>query len=245
MQKKLRVPPILILILALCSHLCAQQTSTIHVNKPLITIFGPNAQGMTYITGIPNAIQSDRPFTTRVLNLDTNQQTAVIVNEDGSFNVEIAAAAGQRVRILARNDQRRQSYGTFTVPAAQPADPNPPTDQPQQPQNQIPTPIEPTAPLAPMEPIQPVQPTAAANDQPGRMTVTIIVIDSYTGQVLAADTTSGLARTNSTAPDDKQQAAQQILQRCLSVAQNQMRPLSAQTPPSAQSADTPAAPSNQ
>jgi len=90
---------------------------SIKVHKPFITVSSPNDEGMVIVVGRGGAVEYIGSATVRLIRLSDNYKIPVTLGENGSFEAEILAKAGEKIRVLARS-QGRRSYGTFTVPAS-------------------------------------------------------------------------------------------------------------------------------
>ena len=105
----------------------AQQAveSRVKVHKHLIQVSAPDRQNRVHVSGRAGAIESTSAVQVQLVNLATNSQVPLAIAPDGSFNGTIAAQVNQKVRIVARNVEKKRSIGTFPVPAAATVDPAP------------------------------------------------------------------------------------------------------------------------
>jgi len=89
----------------------------IKVHKPFITVSSPNEEGIVTVVGRGGAVEYIGSATVQLIRLSDNYKIPVNLGEDGSFEAEISAKVGEKIRVLARSQEGRRSYGTFTVPA--------------------------------------------------------------------------------------------------------------------------------
>jgi len=112
-------------VLVLSSGVLAADEAKIKVHKNFITVGEPDAKGFVKVSGKAGAIETTSPAVAWLIRVAAKEKVSLAVNEDGSFEGSIAAKAGEKVRVQAKNQQKKQSYGTFTVPgkpAAAPAE---------------------------------------------------------------------------------------------------------------------------
>jgi len=94
-----------------------QPPNKVKVHKDLISIAPPDQNGLVLVTGQPGAIEATSNANLRIVNLTTKLIVTSLPNKDGSFQARISAAPVDQVRVYARNQQGKRSYGTFSVPA--------------------------------------------------------------------------------------------------------------------------------
>ena len=97
---------------------CVLSAPRVKVHKQLIRVVAPNEKGVVHVLGLAGAIESTSTVRLEIRNLTQKNRRPVKVLADGSFSAPIAANPGDQVRVLARNTERKRSYGTFTVPDA-------------------------------------------------------------------------------------------------------------------------------
>jgi len=206
--RKTHLQGLAVLLSVLLMHLGARPTQAqgrVKVNKDLITVSPPDADGTVMLRGGPGAIANPGNVMLRVENLATEQRVGVALHADGSFSVEVTANAGERVRVLARKRGGNQSIGTFVVPG--------PLESP----TSVPLPpTESAIPPADPEILSPPSGLGASRDDRARLAVVLVVLDSDTGQILGSEYVAGptRARFRVTALDG---IAQQIIERCRAV----------------------------
>lgn len=201
-QRRSRV--VLLTLLSLCTCAAYQEAAgaqAVKVHKHLISVMPPDEAGIVQVHGEPGAIASDEPVSLHIENVADGQKVIVQAYEDGAFSGGIAADAGQKVRVVARNRQGR-SIGTFMVPlwtaqSRQVESKEPPAEQPQPP------------------PADPMGPT--------RVAVIVVVVDTDTGEVLAAERIAGEARRFPRTPGNLTAYAQSLVRRCLSAVRQELR----------------------
>jgi|GEM_PF-4491868 len=89
----------------------------IKVHKAKVAISAPNEAGIVVLRGAAGAVTSSSVVRLKVTNLTTDRETTVALAADGSFEALILARPGDKLRAVARNDEKKRSQGTFTVPA--------------------------------------------------------------------------------------------------------------------------------
>ncbi len=175
------------------ASLQAAGESRVKVHKELIAISGPDGEGRVHLTGQPGAIESTSAVEVLILNLSTNERAPLLIQPDGSFTEAVSVLPNQKIRILARNAEKKQSYGTFTIPAA-------PTTVEVVPV--VPTPVSPESYVQPALKTQPapglerpvvIAPTPALSGAEATLPVAVYVnvVDQRTGQLLAAQRIEG------------------------------------------------------
>ncbi|MBN1846798.1 MAG: hypothetical protein JW810_14025 [Sedimentisphaerales bacterium] len=186
----------------------------IKVHKDKITVSAPSAEGVVRIEGAAGAIESTSSVVSlTAINLSTTAKVPATAAPDGSFQVELLAAAQQRVRVEARNQEGKRSIGTFVVPALDP-------DEPAAAWKTLPVPAgEPTA--------------TAEDDSPevvdrraggGNLAVLVLVIDMGKGELLAAERVVGVPRARMKGEQLYLLAAENIIRRCVAAIQSELRP---------------------
>ena len=186
-RARLRNISLLILIVAVTAGSTAQQEQSpagLKLHKQFITVSLPDEDGLVLVHGATGAIESTGPISLRIVNLTTKAKLPMQLNPDRTFQAAVAAQPGEKIRIYARNKEGKQSYGTFTIPAAAPA-----------------TPLTVSSPIA----------TAAANPADASITVIITVIDTNNGDILASKC---IAVPTAHKPASPSQLAHRIITQC-------------------------------
>jgi hypothetical protein len=95
--------------------LFSETDSKIKLHKGKVSISNPDSIGQVTIRGQAGAVASTTPALTEIVVL----KAAGIfnVNPNGSFIAQVQAEGGDKIRIQARNESKKKSYGTFKVPA--------------------------------------------------------------------------------------------------------------------------------
>jgi hypothetical protein len=89
----------------------------VKVHKHLITVTPPDQSGVTRITGQAGAIETTSAVRVQLIDLETKSKQPLTVKADGSFTASISIKSGHKIRILARNAEKKRSQGTFTIPS--------------------------------------------------------------------------------------------------------------------------------
>jgi hypothetical protein len=105
-----------LIITAMSGAVLAADEAKIKVHKNFITVSEPDEKGFVKVTGKVGAIETTRPAVAWLVRVAAKEKVSLTVRDDGSFEGSIAAKAGEKVRVLAKNQQKKQSYATFTVP---------------------------------------------------------------------------------------------------------------------------------
>ena len=90
----------------------------VKVHKHLIEVMPPDQSGMTRITGQAGAIETTSEVRVQLIDMETKSKKQLTVQPDGSFTAAISVKSGHKIRIVARNQEKKRSQGTFTVPSA-------------------------------------------------------------------------------------------------------------------------------
>ena len=85
------------------------------VNKAFVRLFATGQEGLVIIEGADGAISSTSPVSGYVKNMTTEQRVDFVPTVEMSFSVQINAKTGDKIRVYARNDESKRSYGTFVV----------------------------------------------------------------------------------------------------------------------------------
>ena len=210
------------------AHSAAQQPVKVH--KGFITVSAPDGQGMVTVMGRAGAIESAGPVTVQLIRVADNYKIPLEIDREGGFAARVSAEGGEQIRIMARNQEGRQSYGTFKVPAgaAEPVGSEQPgataksVDGPPEQAEQTVT----VSRLKP-EPINPMPLVDKGQDQAEpetiELAVIITVVNTRSGEIIAAQRVAGPTRAR---PDQKvffDKIIEGILDRCVSVIKAEFR----------------------
>ncbi len=201
------------------SNLPVLAQSRVKVHKDLIEVYQPNEQGLITVVGQAGAIGFVGEVVARLENLTSKDKIDIPVNPDGSFRAVIAADTQDKVRVRARN-RDGSSYGTFSVATARPGV----TDNIQ---------ISPAPDIArqllkdkePLKPLVPLKPLSAGPnyDDCLGLAVIITVVDTTSGQVVAAQRIAGLSRFKVDRKESFDALVQKIIKRCINVVQSELQ----------------------
>ena len=112
----------LVFVLVVLLFLAGAVFGGVKVHKGQIIVQRPDEKGVVHVHGAAGAIQSSSPAVVYIENLTTKSKIRINVNDDGGFEASIPATSKDRVRVRARNQEGKVSYGTFDVPVGQQAD---------------------------------------------------------------------------------------------------------------------------
>ena len=205
----------------------ARGQQPIKVHKPFITVSSPDGQGMVTVVGRGGAVEHIGPVTVQLIRLIGNYKIPVNLGEDGSFEAEISAKTGEKVRVLARSQEGRRSYGTFTVPAGTPPSPTRQrlhdeinvTDQPAD-QAQAVNSIS----LSTFEPVVSdtivlqQKPLESPKNETIELAVIITVVNTNNGRIVAARRVAGPTRARPEQTDLLNAVVKNIIDKCTAVA---------------------------
>lgn len=90
----------------------------VKVHKHLIEVMPPDQSGVTRIIGRTGAIETTSAVRGQLIDMETKSKKQLTVQPDGSFTAAISVKSGHKIRIIARNQEKKRSQGTFTVPSA-------------------------------------------------------------------------------------------------------------------------------
>jgi len=182
----------------------------VKVHKDKISVTAPDGQGMVLIKGAAGAIESTGRASLQLENLSTQERIDGEMEGDGGFAVKITAAAGQKVRVWARNEEGKKSYGTFTVPgdSGETAKDKGDTTGSQN----LP------APRRPAERRLPKQAEAK------NLAVVVMVVDTGTGEVLASGRIAGVPKEGMRDEEQYALSAQRIVSKSITAAKGELQP---------------------
>jgi len=205
---------------------------SIKVHKPFITVSSPNEQGMVTVVGRGGAVEHIGPATVQLIRLSDNYKIPVTLGEDGSFEAEISAKAGEKIRVLARSREGKRSYGTFTIPTGAPPGP---TKQPSNDEINItdqttgqPQPISSVS-LSTFKPV--ASDTIGLSQKPletsetGRVELAVIitVVNTNSGRIVAARRIAGPTRALPEQTNLFNAVVKNIIDKCTAVAMAEFR----------------------
>ena len=216
---------LVVLIPFLCKPLSVHGQAKVKVHKPFVTVSVPNEQGVVQVTGAAGAVQSDGPVTVQIINLRSEEKIPVILNEDGSFSGVIAAVADDKIRILARNQKGKRSYGTFTV--------SPRTligSEGQLPvESAVKKPSEATSEKSDtkssllLSPAVEQKPAPVPKNESIELAVIITVVNTSTGEIVAAKRIAGATRAKQSQPRLLAAVIQNIIGKCSAVVNAELK----------------------
>jgi len=90
----------------------------VKVHKTLIEVMPPDQSGVTRIIGRTGDIETTSAVRGQLIDMETKSKKQLTVQPDGSFPAAISVKSGHKIRIIARNQEKKRSQGTFTVPSA-------------------------------------------------------------------------------------------------------------------------------
>jgi len=200
----------------------------IKVHKPFITVLSPDGQGMVTVVGRGGAVEHIGPATVQLIRLSDNYKIPVKLGEDGGFEAEISAKAGEKVRVLARSQEGRRSYGTFTVPAGtQPS----PTRQRLQNEINVTDQHQPVSSVS-LSTWKPVvsdtiglthKPSKSPKNETIELAVIITVVNTNNGRIVAARRIAGPTRALPEQTDIFNAIVKNIIDKCTAVATAEFR----------------------
>jgi|GEM_PF-5767103 len=204
-----RLPFLFLMVLSLS---ISSAQSAIKVHKSLITVSPPDKDGQVTVRGAAGSIRSDTAPSVKIINLSTHKTIPLPTEENGSFQVTLAAQAGQKIRIMARNQTGKLSVGTFTIPPDLGDNPAVPQQQPP-PTQQSPPPSQPPSRPVISHPIQMKNPLIRSSTlarsrlaqakQPSppptpikntHLAVIITVVNTSTNEIVAVERVTGPTR---------------------------------------------------
>jgi hypothetical protein len=201
---------------------------SIKVHKPFITVSSPNDEGMATVVGRGGAVEYIGSATAQLIRLSDNYKIPVTLGEDGSFEAEISAKVGEKIRVLARGQEGRRSYGTFTVPAGAPSGPTEQrsndeisvTDQPQPVSSVSLSTLKPAA----SDTISlPQKPSEKSKDETIELAVIITVVNTNSGRIVAARRIAGPTRARPEQTNLFNAVVKNIIDKCTAVAMAEFR----------------------
>jgi len=171
-----------------------QEESSFKVAREKIIVEAPNAAGMVKIKGSSGAIEGAGWVAVNIYNVDTGAKVTVNLNKDGSFEADLAAAAGEKVRVLARDEQGNRRYTTLTVPLGQFAAPAGPAG------------------------------AAGETVQGRGGAVVVLVIDLATGELVGSEQVAGIPQASVEGEAGWRQAVAKLARKCLEAVQGDLSP---------------------
>jgi hypothetical protein len=195
------------------------ESAAVKVHKNLISLHGPDANGMVQVTGLTGAVEfpAEDKVIVKIENLTTKNKTDAMLNPDGSFTVAVSGQPDEQIKISAANQhKKKQSYGIFSIPALLPANDN--TTSPAT-AEQNPT----TATDAPKltEPASASAPDNTTLSGKQELAVIITVIDTRTGQTISTQRVTGTVKAEAGQDGRLSNIAKRIISRCTKVVQSE------------------------
>ena len=205
---------------------------SIKVHKPFITVSSPNNEGMVTVVGRGGAVEYIDSATVQLIRLSDNYKIPVMLSEDGGFEALISAKVGEKIRVLARSQEGRRSYGTFTVPAGAPPGPikqrsNDEISVTDQPVGQ-PQPVSSVS-LSTFKPVAsdtiglPRKPSEKSKNETIELAVIITVVNIDSGQIVAARRIAGPTRARPEQMNLFNAVVKNIIDKCTAVAMAEFR----------------------
>jgi len=205
---------------------------SIKVHKPFITLSLPNDQGVVTVVGRGGAVEYIGSATVQLIRLSDNYKMPVTLGEDGSFETEISAKAGEKIRVLARSQEGRRSYGTFTVPAGAP-----PSQTEQRSNNEINITDQPADQSQPISSVSlstfkpvasdtnslPRKPSEKSKNETIELAVIITVVNINSGRIVAARRIAGPTRALPEQTNLFNAVVKNIIDKCTAVATAEFR----------------------
>jgi hypothetical protein len=181
------------------------------VHKKFISVSSVDEQGLVTVVGQAGAIESSSAVELKITNLSSNEFVYAQVNQDGSFQAQITAAATEKIQVLATNEERKKSRGTFRVPIAA-----------------APPKITPVQSIAPTL----TEPTVTDQREKGKednmkLAVVVIVIDKTSGEIITTQT-SNIPPAASLSPENEtfySQLIQKIADQCVAAIRTAWQPI--------------------
>ncbi|MCK5270641.1 MAG: hypothetical protein KAJ46_07650 [Sedimentisphaerales bacterium] len=205
---------------------------SIKVHKPFISVSSPNDEGVVTVVGRSGAVEYIGSATVQLIRLSDNYKIPVTLGEEGSFEAKISAKAGEKIRVSARSQEGRRSYGTFTVPAGAPPGPTRQhsndeisvTDQPvDQPQPVSSVSLSTLEPMASDTDRLPRKPSEKLKNETVELAVIITVVNINSGRIVAARRIAGPTRARPEQTNLFNAVVKNIIDKCTAVAMAEFR----------------------
>ncbi|MCF7958779.1 MAG: hypothetical protein K9M57_10060 [Phycisphaerae bacterium] len=209
--------------------------SRVKVHKELIHIQTSQQEGFIDATGQPGAIESTSPVIASIENISTHAKSNITIGKDGSFKTCIAATPEHKIRVWARNQEGKRSYGTFSIMIAVTR----PSKSVDTPANPISEDTPPTSPLTSLkntnvpenppiltnpDQVSVVSPPALTPFEPNspapekmNLAVIITVVNLETGQIVAAKRIAGIIQAKPSKPVSFKNVVTNIIDRCTNI----------------------------
>lgn len=221
-----------IAIVLWCCVMCGGEAfAKVKVHKGSVSVSQPDSNGMVSVIGAPGAIESTGNLRLEIQRIES---TPIKANADGSFEAEVAANAGDKLIVIAR-DGARKSVGTFRVQGGGDKEADKPIENKDNKatksanalphDNATPPPTKNT--VDPSATNVAYLPKADIAVLPGDFSIMIAVVDNKTGIVHLQRGVSAVAKDNQL--DDEEAARkkevffERVLDRCLSIARRELR----------------------
>jgi hypothetical protein len=191
----------------------------VKVHKKLISLHGPDANGMVQVTGLAGAIEfpAEDKVIVKIENLTTKNKTDAVLNPDGSFTGAISGRPAEKIKVNAANQhKKKQSYGTFSIPELLLANDN----------TTSPAAVEQNPPAAAdaaklTEPAPANEPDNSTTSGKQELAVILTVIDINTGKIISAQRVAGIVKAEPGQDGRLSSIAKRIIDRCTKVIQSE------------------------
>jgi len=220
--RRIRLAVLGMLFVAITTSGLWAEPVAVKVHKNLISLNGPDSNGMVQVTGLAGAVEfpAEDKVIVKIENLTTKNKTDAALNPDGSFTGTISGQPSEQIKVLATNrNKKKQSYGTFSIPELPPANDN--TTSPAAVEQNPPAATDASNASKLTEPA-----TANAPDNttpPGKqeLAVIITVIDTHTGQTISTQRVTGTVKAEPGQDGRLSSIAKRIISRCAKVIQSE------------------------
>jgi len=173
---------------------------------------------MVQVTGLAGAVEfpAEDKVIVKIENLTTKNKTDATLNPDGSFTGAISGRPSEKIKVYAANQhKKKQSYGTFLIPALLPANDGTAlsTDAEHEP------PATDASKLTEPAPANEPDNTTPSGKQ--ELAVIITVIDTNTGQTISSQRVTGTVKIEPGQDGRLSSIAKRIISRCAKVIQSE------------------------
>ncbi len=226
MQTGKRILPVILFLMCFLNiHARALEEPKCKVVKELIALKSSERPGFIIVVGNPGAVNSTSAVTTYIENLGTHALTRFNVTDNFGFEAAVQAAAGDQVRVYARNQEGKRSYGTFKVPQFQTAAPPETAEVKPAPSLKPKEPLKPKVPLKQLEPLKVKELKGYQPPNGTRLAVIVTVVNIDDGEIVAAQRLAGPTRIK---PGDNARLKtiiNKIIERCMNIAKSEINRL--------------------
>ena len=217
----------LVLVLAALLFLAGSVFGGVKVHKGQVIVQRPDEKGVVHVHGAAGAIQSSSPAVVYIENLTTKSKIRIKVKEDGGFDTSIPATSKDRVRVRARNQEGKVSYGTFDVPVGQQADAVKAAEAVVEAEEEVDEPVR-LRPLLGHKRAKQIakemkEPEAGEQDDEHiGLAVIITVVNVNSGEVVAAERIAGTTKHSVWQNDLFNRTVQRIISRCFNIIRSEI-----------------------